>query len=518
VTDQAGNTHVFGRDKDTGGLTQYIYNASSKQWSFQRLPALPGVILDADPSAFLDSTGKAAAMVTTSAGHLLVYDPAVSIAPIDLTAVAPDKLVYSTVGVVEVGGRIYAYGTDQKGDMIEYSYNSGNGPSSITNGDVRVLASTTGTPLPKVFQDVEVTADGDIRHVFATDGNSRLIQIQVGPGNQVSGENVTASLFTNPGSKIVGYSSYQLPFAGRVYPQVSALVDPATHDLYVYGTNGRDLVQFHLTAGGAWQVDDLTNNVTGNPNVNFPANRVFGAPGAYILPDGSQHVLQIDEQGEVIEYYQLGRGSTFNTQNITLGQGQGSAPSSSPLVNQPFHQTQLIGPQATPLLPSQGDPSGLSFQSFGTLQNTHARASFSFRATRAGIVVVSLQSPFSVLELNAYNPHRHLIQRSKHEVLTTDVFGNTFYLNQVALNVVAGQTYFFLVKGMPRPARHPQPPGFGSFTILAQYRQVVTGQSLPVSTLTKGSHALNSARHRPIHGALISRAKSPGARKAEPPR
>ena len=41
---------------------------------------------------------------------------------------------------------------------------------------------------------------------------------------------------------------------------------------------GRDLVEFHLPAGGSWQVTNLTNNVLGNPASNLPANRVFGAP------------------------------------------------------------------------------------------------------------------------------------------------------------------------------------------------------------------------------------------------
>ena len=310
---------------------------------------------------------------------------------------------------------IHAFGTDQTGAVIEYSYSAAAGPGSIKAGDIRVLASTTGPALPKAFQDVDATNDGDVIHVFATNGNSELVHIQVGPGALVKGENVTESLFTAPasgvvasGSQVIGYADYQLPYGGRVYPELSSLVDTATHDVYVYGTNGRDLIRFQLPASGKWQVDDLTNNVTGNPNTPFPANRVFGAPAAYIAADGSQHILQIDEAANLIEYYQLGRGTPYNTQNITLGQIQEQQPAITPGPGTTTipgkKQTQRIGPQATPLLPPPDDPTGLSYFSTGVLQNVHGRASFRFQATRSGTVVISLNAPFGVMELDSFNP------------------------------------------------------------------------------------------------------------------
>src|SRR5262249_32273069 len=150
--------------------------------------------------------------------------------------------------------------------------------------------------------------------------------------------------------------------------------------LFVYGTNGRDLVEFHLPAGGTWQVINLTNDVTGStsarPAPTLSANRSFGAPGAYILPDGSQHVLMIDEEGEVIEYYQIGgRGSLFNTQNIVLGQVQGTVPTANlPATGHPPKQPQHIGPHATLLVPDQYFPLEHPFQGTGVLQNPHQRA------------------------------------------------------------------------------------------------------------------------------------------------
>jgi hypothetical protein len=277
-----------------------------------------------------------------------------------------------------------------------------------------------------------------------------------------------------------------------------------THDLYVFGTNGRDLVEYRRPAGGSWQVVNLTNNVFGDTTTNLPANRVFGAPAAYMLADGSMHVLQVNEEGEVVEYYQLGRGSTFNTQNITLAQaqGQGSSPTSDLPTTEPVkNHPEQIGPQASLLVP---DASGLSFKSIGVLQNTRDRASFRFVATHSGVVVVSLQVPFAVLELDAYNPRRRLIHRNRKPVQITDALGQTFYQNQIVLNVVAGQTYYFLVKGMPRSRRHPQPPGFGSFTISSKYVQITDGMVKTVATTTHVPRGPLRGRLHLLHRARLS--------------
>ena len=96
-----------------------------------------------------------------------------------------------------------------------------------------------------------MVTDGLIRHVFGADGNSRLYHVAIGPGGVITRENVTAQLTPD---RVSGYSDYQLPYAGRVYSDVSAVIDPVTKDLYVYGTNGRDLIQFHQPVGGQWDV------------------------------------------------------------------------------------------------------------------------------------------------------------------------------------------------------------------------------------------------------------------------
>jgi hypothetical protein len=492
VTDAAGITHVFGRDLATGGLTQYIFNprsALSHQWTAQQLGTPPGnTTLDATPSAFLDSVHGAGAMVTTSAGHLLVYDPSLSATPLDLTAAAPSMLVYSSVGVVEVDGEVYAYGTDQKGDLIEYSYAAAAGPSSLTAANVRFIinASDPNNTFPHVFQDVDAVSDGATRQLFMTNGYSELVHVAVGPGNQISGENVTQEVENGPASQIIGYAAYQVPYAGRIYSETAPLVDPVTHDLYVYGTNGRDLVEFHRPAGGSWQVIDLTNNVNGGNPDTSTANKIFGAPGAYMLPNGSQHILMIDEEGEVIEYYQLGgRGSVFNTQNITLDQGQATAPTTNlPPTEHPTKQPQHIGPNATLLVPDPYDPVGHPFQGVGVLQNPHQRAAFRFVAPRSGTVVASLLVPFAALELESFNPHGRLLHRNQHPERITNALGQTYYQSQTVLQVVSGKTYYFLVKGTPRPKSPTRPPGFGNFVLEANYSQ---GTGSTVTTLATSS-------------------------------
>ena len=509
MTDSSGIVHVFGRDLDTGGLTQYLYNPqATPQWSFQRLPAPAGVVLASDPSTFLDSVRGVGVMVTTSAGHLLVYDPSTSSTPIDLTAVAPNMLVYSSVGAIEVGGRIYAYGTDQKGDLIEYSYDVAAGPSSMTASDVRFIinASDPNNTFPAVFQDVNVIADGDTREIFVTDGHSQLVHVAVGPGDQITAENVTLNLDKGPGPQIVGYSDYQRPYAGRVYSELSAMIDPVTHDLYVFGTNGRDLIEFHRPSGGSWQVIDLTNNVLGNPAVNLPANRVFGAPAAYMVGDGSIHVLQIDEEGEVVEYYQLGRGTTFNTQNITLLLSQVTGQTTLPPPPSPTgpHSTQ-IGPRATPLSQNPSGPSGLWFQNVGVLQNRHDRASYRFVATHSGTVVVNLQVAFAIVELDAYNKRRRLIHRVRKPILITDALGVSSYQSQFSLNVVAGETYYFLVKGLPGSRTHTGVPGFGSYTLNLKYTQVTAASTTPVALVVKGPRGPLRSQFHASHRAGISK-------------
>ena len=328
-------------------------------------------------------------MITTNQGHLLVYYPGIAASPTDLTALTGVK-VYSSVGVEQAGDTLYAYGTDQTGSLLEFAYPVSSGPAAITPAGVtRVIDASdpsyreaNDSSHPVAFQDVTVVTDGLIRHVFGADGNSRLYHVAIGPGGVITRENVTAQLTPD---RVSGYSDYQLPFAGRVYSDVSAVIDPVTKDLYVYGTNGRDLIQFHKPVAGQWEVADLTNNV-GAATTTGPANRVFGAPAAYVLADGSKHVLQIDEDGEVVEYYQLGRTSPFSTQNITLLQIALGTPPNVPVVTTPTtpttqHPTR-VGPAPFPSPPSTRRPWSSPLKGCSSRRVT-ARRSSSRRPGRA---------------------------------------------------------------------------------------------------------------------------------------
>jgi hypothetical protein len=69
------------------------------------------------------------------------------------------------------------------------------------------------------------------------------------------------------------------------------------------------------------QVNDLTNSL--------PANKVFGTPAIYILPNGDRHILMINEDAEMVEYYNVVPGQ-LSTQDITLSLGNSGSPPSFP--------------------------------------------------------------------------------------------------------------------------------------------------------------------------------------------
>jgi hypothetical protein len=98
--------------------------------------------------------------------------------------------------------------------------------------------------------------------------------------------------------------------------------------LRVYGTNGGELIEFTRNPAGQWRVGNLTNDVRStNPTTTenrVPANAVFGAPAAYITPAGDRHILQINANGEVVEYFTLfgEAGNPLHTQNVNLRRGK----------------------------------------------------------------------------------------------------------------------------------------------------------------------------------------------------
>ncbi len=332
IADAQGNIHVYGVGTD-GNLLEYIYDATTFTWSARTdIGTSPNGFLTSQPTAFLDPKLGPSVIATDSAGHLILFTDDGTTAPRDLTVEGGTTggLVYSTPDIVDQNGVYYAYDTNQAGALIEFAFAVG-GEGTATFRAVN-LGDSRDTMM---FQDVSAVVVGPNRMVIGTDGNSRLVAVTIGPNGDFA-QNITE--ITKAGA--LGYSPYQQPFAARVYSDVSVVNDPATNNLYVFGTNGRDLVEFQRNASGAWQASDLTNV--------YPANRVFGAPSAYITANGELHVLQIDEDGEVVEYYKLAGQTTFSTQNITLSSGNSASPPIYPTTMPvpPIHLNPIVTPAA----------------------------------------------------------------------------------------------------------------------------------------------------------------------------
>jgi hypothetical protein len=305
VADPMGNVHVYGRSI-SGELIEYVYTASTATWATRDLGLPPAGYLTTTPDPVLDPAHGVSILTTNDLGHLILFHED-GAAPQDLTTLGGGNAgrVYSTPSTILQNGVYYAYDTNQQGGLIEYQW-------PVNGGSVSFRAVNLGGGRETMlFQDVSVVASGTNRIVFGTDGTSRLVAVTITPTGD-SAQNITE--LTKAGA--VGYSSYQQPFAARVYDDVSADVSP-NGDIYVYGTNARDLIEFFKPAGGNWQATDVTNAL--------PANKVFGAPELYITPNGDRHILQINEEGEVVEYYKL-VGQPWSTQNITLSDGNSASP------------------------------------------------------------------------------------------------------------------------------------------------------------------------------------------------
>lgn len=326
VVDEAGRTHVFGRGRH-GGLVHYTLDG--EVWTAEVLPA-PGVgVLPAQPIAFLDDSGEAAALATTSDGDLMLYRTD-GLAPVNLTALAgglAGQRIFGNVDVLEDGnGGFYVYGVNlQVGDIgaggnvgiVEYHLD---GDGLTTAAQALNITPTAGQTVneTRIVQNIYAETLNGQRHLFGSDGTSRLVHVTVtDDAGNATAENVT--LLTQ--ATATGAFSFVQPYAARVYAGLTALVDDATGRMYVYGTNAGELIEFEFD-GATWAAHNLTNDITrSNAGDRITANSVFGAPAAYMTASGDRHILQTNAEGEVVEYIYDRSEDRFITQNVNLARG-----------------------------------------------------------------------------------------------------------------------------------------------------------------------------------------------------
>jgi hypothetical protein len=354
VREADGSVHVFGKNKNNN-VTIYQFDPIGGQWTTTEINTPAGSVLAGNPVAFNDGDRGPAALATTSAGQLILFRPDGTTT--DLTALATDPLaarVYGNAGIVDDvnGGRIFAYAADMAGNVVEYRFDrTGNVTSTLAADTLAVTDANraTGQVLrdTRVLQDVDVVLSGGTRHVFGTDGHSRLVHLTVSGDAVVSlAENVSQLIadttvasdgsIVDPSSnnRVKGYFAFQMPFVARVYSEVAPVVE-ADGSLTVFGTNGGDLVRFTEQAG-VWSVANLSKDAdpSDDASVFTPANFVFGASAAYTDNNGDGRALQINGKGEVVEYI-FDRSATdpsqnkFSTQNINLARSNNTVALSS---------------------------------------------------------------------------------------------------------------------------------------------------------------------------------------------
>jgi hypothetical protein len=474
TVDGRGVVHVFGKDR-RGGLTEYVFDPTTARWSTQAfaLSAFAAGPLASNPTAFeIDDAAKtAAAFVTTGNGHLILFR-ADSDTPVDLSAAAGQTPIFGEVGEVVVNGQLFAYGTDMTGKLAEYAVSPQTGTATSR------LLTIPGGERNRVFQDIEAILVNGVRHILGTNGFSQLVDIQLdAAGNIAAAENVT-ELVKNMAA---GYSPYQQPYAARVYSDVSAAVDPTTGVLFVYGTNGRDLVEFRRAPTGTWEATNLTNALNGP---NDTANRVFGAPAVVILPNGDRHILLISEDGEVIEYYKL-NGLSFATYNITLAQGNDPDTGSFPNILPPTPPADdfdgTVGPRAALLAFNLANLQAVGAGQIGTATDTDA---FRFVAPRTGRFAIRLTAltPGLKAQLVVFNARRRRI---------ADDRGRTGRV--ILLNAVAGRTYFLAIRSRNGTT--------GAYNVVVEPRSAARRRT---------------ATPRPVSAARLSQPKAPILPQANP--
>ena len=353
-----GDVHVFGKNQN-GGLVEYRFDYGTSVWTTSLFPRPGTDVLAGEPAAFIDEQGRVGALINRHDGHLLLFRNN-SPTPTDLTALAGGPNVFTSVAIVEdtVANTIFAYGSNQAGGVVEYSFTTTTAiltAGNVTGGTITVPPAQAGRDT-QIFQSVSAVLAGGKRHIFGTDGHSRLVHLEIDAVTLgVSAENVTEL------TKVAAtgyFDTFQQgtgqEFAARVYPELSVLVDPTDGKLFVYGTNGLDLVEF-TRSGTSWTAADLTNDIMKGVGDRIPANKVFGAPGAYVTSAGDRHVFQINADGDVVEYAFRKASGHFNTQNIN--QARGNSYTSLQDINQNVAPTLSI--PNLPLDVIAGDPAVL---------------------------------------------------------------------------------------------------------------------------------------------------------------
>ncbi|NQV23865.1 MAG: hypothetical protein HQ518_05800, partial [Rhodopirellula sp.] len=344
VREDDGTVHVFGKNAD-GNVLEYRFTPTTGVWTTHELATPGGVVLAGEPSAFIDGDRGVAAVATSSDGHVILFRTDGS--TLDLTALAGDvnaARVYASVGIVDdaTGGRIYLYGADMSGSVVEYRFNRTGDISTSFAAETLVIdsgvrAGTQSARDVRILQSVEAVISGGVRHVFGVDGSSRLVHLTVdGDANVTLAENVSqliadttadntadgngANVDTNGDDRVSGYFPFQMPFVARVYTELAPIVNP-DGSLSVYGTNGGDLVLLQQISG-EWFGANLSKDIDPSTSNEFtPANFVFGAPDAYIEANGDRHILQINKSGEIVEFTFDASENQFSTQNINLARG-----------------------------------------------------------------------------------------------------------------------------------------------------------------------------------------------------
>ncbi len=343
VVDNQHRVHVVGKQKFNGAVRIVVFTysgswsnqsdlAQRSNWSVKQLYGGSDLLVG-DPTTYFDEqVNKVRTLVTTNTGKLLLFE-ADRTTPVVLGqgfrgADGQQIPVFSSVGIVHQGNWTFAYGTNQSGNLIEIGFKRDLTASYTAVIEANSVARHEGQTARdlRVFQDVEVTLVGSTRHIYATDGNSRLVHYSIDRiRNVVWAENVSKKVNerTNQSNvEATGYFPFQADFVGRVYSGLEVLKDSANTQ-FVYGTNGGELILFIKKTGEDWRLANLTNDVfspfdDNNSITRVPGNNVFGSPGGYAEANGDRHLFQINKEGEVIEYYLLANESMprFHTQNI----------------------------------------------------------------------------------------------------------------------------------------------------------------------------------------------------------
>ncbi len=325
-----GAIEALGRLAD-GRLIRYTFTPPTKAWKTADLKnvafwtantklTIPSGQLAAEDPAPAPGIGFT---ITTSSGHLIVIPPGGT--PVDLSAAPGRPAVYSGVGGVKIGDKLRFYGSNQTGNVIEYSTDLNLGNVSTRT---LVLPNTVDVRETRMLRNIRPLIDGTTLHLFGTDGVSRLVHYELNSAGTVTlAENLTQVV--QKSGDVFGYFDLQQPYGGRVYTYVSA-IRQSDGTLRVYGTNGGELIEFTRDTTGKWRVGNLTNDINSTHGAatgsRTPANFVFGSPSVYQDQLKERHILQINADGEIIEYYTLANDpqNRLHTQNVNLRLGNDS--------------------------------------------------------------------------------------------------------------------------------------------------------------------------------------------------